>query len=169
MPVYVCNLEEMALHARALKPSHLISAISSHEQPATPPGVDPENHLRLAFDDISDACDGYVRPEYAHIERLIEFVEGWSDDRPMLVHCFAGVSRSTAAALITMVCKAPAREMEAAQALRERAPHALPNRRMIEIADELLGCNGRLEAARQSMGPHDGTLFAPLIDLELLR
>ncbi len=169
MSVYVCNLAEMPHHAKALKPSHLISAISHSEQPETPPGLNPVNHLRLTIDDISNTCPGYVCPEADHIEELIDFVGGWNAERPLLVHCFAGVSRSTAAALITLASKAPGREMVAAKALRRVAPHALPNRRMIEIADDLLACEGRLIAAREAMGPHDGSLLGPLIGLELMR
>lgn len=169
MSVYICNLAEMPTHAMALKPSHLISAISHSEQPETPPGLDPVNHLRLTIDDISNACPGYVCPDIDHIEELIDFVGGWNADRPLLVHCFAGVSRSTAAALITLAAKAPGRELQSALALRQVAPHALPNRRMIEIADALLACEGRLVAAREAMGPHDGSLLGPLVGLELPR
>ena len=71
----------------------------------------------------------------------------------MLIHCYAGISRSPAAALIAMVLDAPGREQAAALTLREAAPHAQPNRLLIELSDDLLGRGGRLVAALDAMGP----------------
>jgi predicted protein tyrosine phosphatase len=73
-----------------------------------------------------------------------------------------------AAALITLVVKAPGRELEAARLVRSAARHAWPNRRMIAVADELLGCGGRLIEAREAMGPADLLPLAPLVRLPLL-
>ena len=85
---------------------------------------------------------------------MIDFLRAWShDDGALLVHCVAGISRSMAVALIALVVKAGGRELEAAQVLRNAAPHAWPNTRMVALADQILGCGGRLVAAREAMGP----------------
>ncbi len=65
----------------------------------------------------------------------------------VLIHCEAGVSRSTAAALIMYACwLGPGREHEAMMRVLAQRPIAMPNRRMVEIADRLLHRKGRLSA-----------------------
>ena len=167
--IYVCNLHEMPGHCLALTPSHLVSLVAPGELPPTPDGIQLERHLRLEVHDISEALDGHVLPEAEHVQQLVEFMRAWSHaDGPLLIHCFAGISRSMAAALIGLVVKAGGREREAAQLIRQNAPHAWPNARIIALADEILGCEGRLIAARKAMGPAELALAAPLVRLPLL-
>jgi predicted protein tyrosine phosphatase len=168
--IYVCNLMEMAGHAEALQASHLVSLVSPDEQPATPACITIERHHRVGIHDISEPLDGHILPAQEHVEALIEFVRVWRpEEAPLLIHCVAGISRSMAAALITLVVKAPGRELDAARHVRGAAAHAYPNRRMIALADELLGCEGRLIQAREAMGPPNLLPFAPLVALPLLR
>jgi predicted protein tyrosine phosphatase len=167
--IYVCNIEEMPIQAAALNPTHLLSLVSTAEQPPTPAGIAFDRHHRVEIHDISEPLDGHVLPAADHVERMIRFVGDWpGDDGALLVHCVAGVSRSMAAALITLVVKAPGREVEAARHLRQLAPHAWPNRRMIALADQLLACDGRLVAARDAMGPAEITLPTPVVRVPLL-
>jgi predicted protein tyrosine phosphatase len=167
--IYVCNLIEMPGHAEALDVSHLVSLVAPTEQPPTPMGIAGQRHHRVAIHDIHEPLDGHILPAAEHIEGLIDFVRAWPhDETPILIHCIAGISRSMAAALITLVVKAPGRELEAARHVRNAAPHAYPNRRMIAVADQLLGCGGRLIDAREAMGPADLLPLAPLVHLPLL-
>jgi predicted protein tyrosine phosphatase len=80
------------------------------------------------------------------ILRIIELAEGLrSDTGTVLIHCEAGVSRSSAAALIMYACWfGPGREQEAMERVLTQRPVAIPNRRMIELADRLLDRGGRL-------------------------
>ena len=168
--IYVCNLIEMPAHAAALKVSHLVSLVAPNEQPATPACITVDRHHRVGIHDISEPLDGHILPAEEHIEGLIDFVRAWQhDEAPILIHCVAGISRSMAAALVTLVIKAPGRELEAARRVRSAAPHAYPNRRMIAVADQLLGCAGRLVDAREAMGPANLLPFGPLVGLPLLR
>jgi predicted protein tyrosine phosphatase len=167
--IYVCNLQEMPGHCMALAPSHLVSLVAPGELPPTPDSILIERHLRLEVHDITEALDGHVLPQVEHVAQVVEFMRAWSHaEGPLLIHCFAGISRSMAAALIGLVVKAGGREEEAAALMRRTAPHAWPNARMIALADEILGCEGRLIAAREAMGPADLTLIAPLVCLPLL-
>jgi predicted protein tyrosine phosphatase len=167
--IYVCNLIEMPKHAEALGVSHLVSLVSPDEQPPTPTVIAAERHHRVGIHDISEPLDGHILPDPEHVAALIEFVRSWApDEAPILIHCVAGISRSMAAALITLALKAPGRELEAARRVRHAARHAYPNRRMIAVADELLGCEGRLIDAREAMGPADLLPLAPLVRLPLL-
>ncbi len=99
---------------------------------------------------------------------LIESLRATEPDARVLFHCIAGISRSTAAALIALTLDADGREQEAARQLRLAAPHAHPNRRIIALADEILRRDGRLIAAREAMGPGDFLSFAPLVELTQL-
>jgi len=167
--IYICNLQELQGHARVLAPTHMASLISAQEQPPTPRGMAVERHLKLVVHDISAPLPGYILAGDDHMDRLIAFLGNWQpDDGALLIHCMAGISRSTAAALITLVIKGQGRELEAALHLRQAAPHAHPNRRLIALADQRLGCQGRLIAAREAMGPPRLALSGPLVSLPLL-
>jgi predicted protein tyrosine phosphatase len=66
----------------------------------------------------------------------------------ILIHCEAGISRSTAAALVMYAYwLGPGSEHEAMMRVLAQRPIAVPNRRMVEIADRLLDRKGRLVAA----------------------
>lgn len=71
----------------------------------------------------------------------------------MLIHCFAGISRSTAAAYI-LACHfgAPGQEDSIANTLRRASPAATPNNLMVALADDLLNRDGRMIAAIRSIG-----------------
>jgi predicted protein tyrosine phosphatase len=166
--IYVCSLREMPRHAAALRPSHIVSLVDHDYQPPTPAGFPPAHHHRVQVHDISDMVEGMVCPSEADVARLIEFLGRWDGGAPLLGHCYAGISRSMAAALIALVAGAPGREAEAASALRRAAPHAQPNRRIVALADAILGRDGRLIAARDQMGPARPLTEGPLVRLDRL-
>ena len=122
----------------------------------------------IEVDDFPASYAGDIAPTMDHMMELLEFSQSWNRQGAMIVHCYAGVSRSTAAALTILCQYNPGREMEAAQALRRAAPHAKPNRRIIAIADRMLQSDNRLVEAVDAMGPGDyeggGT---PLVELPL--
>jgi predicted protein tyrosine phosphatase len=84
----------------------------------------------------------------ADVRRIIELAENLqSETGIVLIHCEAGVSRSTAAALIMHACwLGQGREQEAMERVLAQRPFAVPNRRMVELADRLLALDGRLLA-----------------------
>ncbi len=92
-------------------------------------------------------------PAEEHASALLGFVETWDQKLPIVVHCYAGISRSTAAAFITMCALRPNRpEAEIARNLRMASPSATPNIRLVGFADRLLGREGRMVAAIESIG-----------------
>ncbi len=112
--------------------------------------------LRLTFHDISGRRDGMTPPDTRHVRELLAFLERWrgmAAARPLLVHCWAGISRSPAAAFIAACMLHPYREENALAAeLRAVAPDVTPNIRMVRLADALLRRNGRMEAAIRAIG-----------------
>lgn len=111
-------------------------------------------HWVLRFDDVSVPCPGATPPGEADIVNLLQFereLQAASPPCHLLVHCHAGVSRSTAAAAILLAARAPGAEKEAVAAVQRVRPIARPNRRMIWLADRLLACDGRLIAAAENL------------------
>jgi predicted protein tyrosine phosphatase len=140
--------DAMALH----KPSHIVTLLSSGYMIDTPRGFPLERHLRLGMHDIADE-GGVEAPARRHVDELIEFGRSWDAKAPMLVHCWAGISRSTAATYTILCDRAgPDAEHDIAKLLRERAPHAQPNRLIVRLADEALGRNGAMVRAIDAIG-----------------
>ncbi|MFZ3337905.1 MAG: protein tyrosine phosphatase, partial [Xanthobacteraceae bacterium] len=72
---------------------------------------------------------------------------------PIVIHCYAGISRSTASAFVSVCALNPARdENSIAQALRRASPTATPNIRIVSLADKLLDRDGRMIAAIETIG-----------------
>lgn len=157
--ILVTPLSAVEATIRDYRPSHLITLLSPEYMIETPEGVPSERHLRLGLHDVTETMESEHPPGAHHIGSLLEFGRGWSADAPMLVHCWAGVSRSTAAAYILLCDRLGAGcETEVARLLRARAPHASPNSLMVRIADEALARRGRMIAAIESIGR--GTMVA---------
>ena len=93
----------------------------------------------------------------------------WDRAAPIVVHCFAGISRSTAAAFSALCAARPdLDEEEIALRLRARSPEATPNARIVALADEILGRSGRMVRAVEKIGrgaeAFEGTVFALRLD-----
>jgi predicted protein tyrosine phosphatase len=134
--------------------SHLVTIINQQSMIETPAPILRERHLRIAVNDIAQPIEGLIHPAAHHIEELIGFVTRWDRTAPMLFHCLAGISRSTAGCFITLCALNPdAPELELARRLRRASPTASPNRLMVELADDALGRRGRMVDALDEIGP----------------
>jgi predicted protein tyrosine phosphatase len=135
------------------QPSHLITLLSPEELIPTPPGFAPERHLRVGVHDIEAPMYGLVAPDAAMVEQVLAFALSWDAASPMVVHCWAGISRSTATAFAIACDRNPhADELEIAAAMRLASPTALPNRRIVALADDILDRRGRMLEAVEAMG-----------------
>lgn len=167
--IYVTNLFDMPTHATSLGVGALVSIIQDEYQPDTPPGIDAARHHRVPVHDITQPMPAQVLATERHVADLIAFLDAWDADVPLLVHCYAGVSRSTATALVAHAMKT-GEPVASARLLREQAPHAAPNRHLITLADKLLDLHGALLDAVDTMGPPDlGLLDGQLTTLPLRR
>jgi predicted protein tyrosine phosphatase len=54
--IFVCNLHEMPTHVGVLRQSHLVSLVTSIEQPPTPDGILIQRHLRIEIDPLLIHC-----------------------------------------------------------------------------------------------------------------
>ena len=157
----------MPRHVTALAASHLISIITPAEMPMTPSGIHPDNHLQVGCHDIIEPYPDAIHPGESHVAAVIDFAQRWDRRNPLVVHCWAGVSRSTATALTVACIHAKASELEIARRLRTAAPHAHPNTLIVAIADRLLNRNGALIAAVEAIGFGSIPDRAPLVELNL--
>ena len=112
-----------------------------------------ESRLILGLEDIAEASEGQTLPADEHVARLLAFAQSWDRKAPMVVHCFAGISRSTAAAFTAACALNPARdEAEIARAIRDASATAMPNTRIVAIADRMLKRDGRMVRAVEALG-----------------
>ena len=149
--ICVCGLDDMPDMVKGMRPGRLISLLPVDQQPPTPPPLKDSDHLRVLIDDLDEPRDGFTAPGREHVEELLLFLHASPPEIPLVIHCFAGVSRSPAAALMALALHAPGREREAASLLRKAAPFACPNRLLVQLADNALGRAGALVAALDSM------------------
>jgi predicted protein tyrosine phosphatase len=148
----VCGLLELDDY-RDRRVSHVLSILDPDwPEPTAFDGFPDHRRLRLDFHDVIDDIPDRVPPARHHIEKLLAFGravgDGETDRTHVLVHCHAGISRSTAA-LALLLCqwyrlKSPRDVL--AEVIRIRS-QAWPNLRMIELGDELLSLGGALIAA----------------------
>ena len=152
--ILVTPLSAMLDTLRAYRPTHLVTLLSPEHMIETPEGFPSARHLRLGLNDIADPTAGNTPPEVRHVTQLIAFGRDWNGSTPMLIHCWAGVSRSMAAAFAVLCDRyGPGSEYDIAQEMRARASHAAPNRLLVRLADNALNREGRMVRAVESMGP----------------
>jgi predicted protein tyrosine phosphatase len=167
--IHVCPLARLYETVEDTGASHIVSLLGDEASVERPAAVTAQNHLWLRLHDISAPLDGYIIPDEAHIAELLSFVRRWDRRAPLVVHCYAGISRSTASAFASVCALNPERdEVGIAQALRRASPTATPNIRIVSLADRLLGRDGRMVAAIETIGrgvmATEGTPFR--LDLE---
>jgi predicted protein tyrosine phosphatase len=151
--IYVAPLSLVEVTVADAGVSHLVTLINGDTPIPTPPGIGPERHLKLAMNDICEPQPGLVLPCVNHVDDLIRFALEWDRQAPLLIHCWAGISRSTAAAYIALCAlNREGTEQELAWALRRASPTAYPNRLLVALADETLARGGRMIAAVEDIG-----------------
>ena len=166
--LHVCSLALIAETVAKTGARSLVTLLSPGTEVERPTGIQPERHLYLAVSDIVEPMPGQVMPDAAHLEELLGFVRIWDRAAPMLIHCFAGVSRSTAAAYVAACALTPKRdEFAIARALRAASPTASPNARLVALADDALGRGGRMSEAIAAIGRGKECLAGEPFALEL--
>jgi predicted protein tyrosine phosphatase len=111
-----------------------------------------ERHLRLAFHDIIEPMPGLIAPDRDLMQAVFDFGRKCDHQRPLLIHCWAGIGRSSAAAYAIACDRNPGFERDIAIELRRRSPSATPNRLMVRLADDLLQRDGHMVEAIDAIG-----------------
>lgn len=162
--IIVCPLHAAPALVLSSQASHAISLLSPESNWPEFPSLERDRHLRLSLHDITALSPGLVPPGANDAKRLVDFIRGWDASSPMLIHCWAGISRSTASAFTAMCMMRPQEdEMKLAQELRDASPSATPNSLLVSHVDAILGRNGRMLEAVKSIGrgqdAYEGTPF----------
>lgn len=172
--LHICSLSRLHETVERVGASHLASLINEGTPVVRPATIAAENHLFLGFNDIVEPMEGFIPASSAQMARFIDFVVTWDRARPMVIHCWAGISRSTAGGYIAACALMPdLDEAFLARELRERSPSATPNSRLVALADGILGRDGRMIAAIRAIGrgrdAFEGAPFVLPLDLEAPR
>jgi predicted protein tyrosine phosphatase len=167
--IHVCSLARLEETVAASGARRVVSLVNAGTPMRLPASIRHDDHLFLAMNDIVDPLPGMTPPGESHVTAYLEWLQDWDRADPLVVHCYAGISRSTAAAYVAVCALAPHRdEEEVAQLIRRRSPSATPNRRIVEIADRILGRNGRMATAIAAIGrgadAFEGTPFVLELD-----
>lgn len=151
--IHVCPLSSLESVLAASGAADVISLLAvPHRVPAFH-SVSPERRLHVPISDIVAAAPEHLLAGAADIDGLLAFVRAWDREAPLLIHCYAGVSRSTAAAYIALCALDPAQsETQHAAVLRRASPTATPNPHLIALADATLGRSGRMVEAIAAIG-----------------
>lgn len=167
--IHVCSLARIEDAVRETGARSMVTLINPDYPVTRPQLIEAARHLHISVSDIVDPLDGHVLPDASHVSQLLDFVRAWDRAHPLLIHCYAGVSRSTAAAFITACALRPDRDEHALAAhIRAASPTATPNARLVAQADAALGRSGRMIAAVAAIGRgedcFEGVPFAIEID-----
>jgi predicted protein tyrosine phosphatase len=150
--IHVSSLSALKSVIARLDNYDLLTLLSPDHPETDWSGLACDRHVRLAFHDIVEARPGLTAPDHQMMQAILDFGRGESGERPMLIHCWAGISRSSAAAFAIACDRNPGFERDIATELRRRAPSVTPNRLMIALADDLLQRQGRMNEAIEAIG-----------------
>jgi predicted protein tyrosine phosphatase len=151
--IHVCSLARLHATVEQTGARRIVTLMRDVELVRRPPTIEHADHLLLRLDDISEPIDGYTVPGEEHVAELLTFVRSWDRAAPLVIHCYAGVSRSTAGAFVSACALNPRRpETEIARDIRRLSPTATPNIRIVKLADRMLGREGRMVSAIEAIG-----------------
>jgi predicted protein tyrosine phosphatase len=151
--IHVCSLARLDAAVEETGARSVVSLLQEGTPIVRPAAITLDRHLFISVSDIVAPMDGQIMPGEVHVRRLIDFVRDWDRGEPLLIHCFAGVSRSTAAAFIAACALNPSRrEHDIAQRIRAASPTATPNVLLVALADRQLARNGRMIDAIAAIG-----------------
>jgi len=153
MTIWVSSLALAPGLAKMHSPQLIVSLLSPYDDFPEFAGHAPDRHLKVPVHDITQDFGDWIAPGQSDTQRVVDFVQGWDKASPILIHCWAGISRSTASAFITACIHNPETpEVEIAQAIRAASPTASPNKKLVALADDILGRGGRMRDAVESIG-----------------
>ncbi len=145
MPEFtVCAKSEVKKTAKRFNATHIISLLDPHDHIFRPPAIDPKNHLTLNFLDEENENISFG-PKDWHAKSILDFGTRLPHDARVIVHCHAGICRSTSAALaLWLQANGLDRLEEAENWLHSVRPIAIPNSLLTKHFDNELNLNGKL-------------------------
>jgi predicted protein tyrosine phosphatase len=150
--IHISSLSALSSVAARLRSYDLLTLLSPDYPETDWSGFACDRRVRLAFHDIAEPTPGLTAPDREMMQAVLDFGRNGWRQRALLIHCWAGISRSGAAAYAIACDRNPGFERDIATELRRRAPSATPNRLMVRLADDLLQRDGRMTEAIDAIG-----------------
>jgi predicted protein tyrosine phosphatase len=150
--IHVTSLSALNTVTTQLQNCDLLTLLSPDHPSVDWSALASVRHVRLAFHDIVEPVPGLTPPDRDLMQAVLDFGRQHESQRSLLIHCWAGISRSSAAAFVIACDRNPGFERDIANELRRRAPFVTPNRLMVRLADELLARDGRMVEAIDNIG-----------------
>jgi len=136
--IQICSLEAVRETNLSIFNGVITIEDSTIEDPFRVEHGSPQQ-LVLRFDDISEPHPKWIEPQESHIKKALTFADKIGDGA-LLIHCHAGISRSSAIALAILAKGLGAgKEVEAVKILKKINPDARPNKLLVWMTDEILG------------------------------
>jgi predicted protein tyrosine phosphatase len=164
--LYVCPLQHVEKTVAETGAECLVSVLDAADIPPTPQSIAPHCHFKIATD-VELPCNlKTLNPETLRpLQNLVAFARAWSQSAPIVVHCKAGLSRSTAAAFAILCALNETTIEEAiAQTMRHNSAQADPDALITAFADKVLVRDGRMRRAianmSEAMPAETGTPFS---------
>ena len=149
------SFDEKVVETRCGPRAHAryVTILTAGAASARPSEIEPPRHLRLSVSDIDVPTDGHVLPGAEHVERLLAFLHDWDRSAPLVIHCYAGVSRSPAAAFIGAPrCRRTAARWRSPAICAAHRRMRRQTRRFVALADRMLDRKGRMLEAVAAIG-----------------
>jgi predicted protein tyrosine phosphatase len=137
--IKICSLDSVDKYMDnwATKTISLLDPNLRDEYPST-----PTRHVEF-FNDIAQPFYGWIMPKMVHLRNCLEFSKNFTDEDRVLIHCHAGVSRSTAVAIAVLIQHGMC-VSDAVDKIVEVRECAWPNSEIIALADVHFGLGGSL-------------------------
>ena len=142
MDVFVCQKNKVHDVVKATGAKHVLSLLDPDDRLYLTPRLQEVNRLHLECEDVLDE-KVWAAPTREQVQSFLEWARCIPDEDTLVVHCFAGVSRSTAAA-IAILADRLGNVDAAGQRIKSVRPQPCPNPVIIKFADEILGLDGKL-------------------------
>lgn len=147
---FICNRSQVSRRVRSLQATHLLSLLDPARTMWKPSTIAPGNWLWLKFQD-QEKPEDFQAPTLEHAQHILAWGRQLPADARVVVHCEAGISRSTASALALKV-QAHGGIAGARAWIDNERPHACPNMLLAEFFDQLLGLQGQFVALCEDIG-----------------
>ena len=149
----VSPLSKLTETAIRHQPRELITLMNKGTPMDRPAMIEEDCHYFLEFNDINEPQEGLIAPSETEIYKILEIAKNWNRAYPLLINCYLGISRSTAAAFVIACALQPQKsEASIARLLRQNSSTATPNKLMVSLADKILDRGGRMSSAIADIG-----------------
>ena len=151
--IHVCSLARLHATVEDTGARHVVSLLGDEAPIDRPTAIVEANHLWLRLHDISAPLDGYILPGRGPCGGSVKFRAPLGSPHAAGRALLCGHQPLDRERLHHRLCaQSPARRDQHRASLRRASPTATPNIRIVSLADRLLGRDGRMVSAIETIG-----------------